>query len=291
MKLDQLQADLAVSPVIEFEPNDSQQTRASKLTQMETLAGISPPIDFEPNDSQQTRASKLNGMQSSGPPPVFPTGATHYWALNEPGADDVRVDSIGGLDLTPTGSPPQIAGPLDFGVSINGGGGAHYLASAVGPSLRTGGLWTFNFWTKAIGTLDAALFFRQGSTNADGALDSWLYAQSGSTNSNIRLSNGSGHTGTDLTMPSALFDGGWHMFTVRLGNVADTLDFYLDGSFFETHTNSKAVNASSLPVQIGQDSDTGGADAQGMADVATWSRALTDQEITDLYSGGTPLRP
>ncbi len=221
------------------------------------------------------------------PPPPFPTGATHYWALNE-ATGDPRVDSIAGLNLTPSGSPPQVAGPLDFGVSVNGSA-SRYLASASEPSLRTGGAWTFNLWSKAIGTLDSTTFLRQGSSNADASKDSNAIIEQGFEFSEIRLSDGSAHTENFITYPDAFFNGAWHMITFR--GELNNIDFFVDGIFVSANPNSRAVNATSLPVQLGLSTNPTTTNAQGLADFGTWSRALTDQEITDLYNGGTPLRP
>lgn len=287
-KLNQLQTDLAVSPLIDFEPNDSQQTRSEKLNELQTEAGISPVIDFQPNDSEQTRAAQLNSM-SGGGGSSFPAGATHYWTLNE--ASGARADSIGGLDFSVVGGVTQVSGPLDNAVEVNEGAGHHSLISSSIPSLRATGFWTFNFWQRFPGDPDNFDTISQGTGADDANIDVFIRANSNGSASRIGLDNGSGNVNTAFTYPVSAYDGNWHMVTFRLGTVADTVEIFLDGVSFFSDVNATAFNPGNNALAIGDQSGGEAGGAQDIADLGTWERALTDQEITDLFNGGVPLRP
>ncbi len=223
-------------------------------------------------------------------PPPFPTGATHYWALNE--ASGSRVDSIAGLDLDPTGSPAQVSGPLDFAVSINGSLSPRFLKSAAAPSLRGAGAWTLNFWTKSIGTLDSYNAITQLSSGSAANTDFAYYMAQGTGGSTaLRTSAGVSLTTTNTDLPNGVFDGQWHMVTLIFGNSPNSVDYYADGILAGNGTNATGPNAVSQPFNVGDLTITGLATEQGISDVGFWPRALTNQEITDLYNGGTPLRP
>jgi len=221
--------------------------------------------------------------------PTFPPGATHYWPLNEEAGP--CADIIGGADLTVSGATLHISGPLDFAAQVNGTGGAGRLVSAPQTSLRATAGWTINLWTKRIGTLDQKDCFSQYNNFTNAGADTQFFMASGSNQSGISLYDGTAATNTNLTIPSAAFDGQWHMLTIRFGDEPTILDLYLDGVFWGSAANARASNATDTAFYVGTFGNSGASDAQGMADIGVWSRALTDAEITQLYNGGTPLRP
>ncbi len=215
----------------------------------------------------------------------FPVGATHYWALNE--ASGTRSDSIGGLALSPADiDPSQIPGPLDFAVSVNGSvADVVSLISSAIPSIRAGGEWSINFWYNAT-TATADDSIAQGSN--DGTFDFVVDLYPGVDQSSLVLRDGiGGNTSSDFTAP---IDGSWHSITIRFSS--GQLDFFIDGVFVISRMNAVGPNSVNKSLNVGANYATGSVDsAIGISDYGVWNRALTDQEITTLYNGGTPLRP
>ncbi len=228
---------------------------------------------------------------SGGSPPLPPpfTDATHYWKCNE--ASGNLLDEISSLDLTVNGATQHISGPLDFALQVNGHGAAANAHSVPTPSIRSGGLWTVNFWTQKIGTLNQDDIFSQYNNFTNAGADTEFFMKSGVNSSGLSLYDGAASSNTNLTVPAGAFDGNWHMLTIRFGTTPNTLDFYLDGIAWGSATNSRSPNSTSTSIYFGQFNSSGAGTAQGIADVCIWPRAISDSEITMLYNGGTPIRP
>lgn len=86
-------------------------------------------------------------------------------------------------------------------------------------------------------------------------------------------------------------DDAWHSFAVTYDNSTTTLTVYIDGQLENTVTNFSTSIASNT-FYLGQDDDDleGGCAGCGrfeglIDDVGIWNRALTEEEVTGLYSG------
>lgn len=201
----------------------------------------------------------------------------HYWYLGE--ASGTRSDSIGTLHFsTVTGSPTQMAGK--YGNAVNCGSSSDWLATG---NYTTPAAFSISFWfngtmnenTKLISqTVDA------GDTN--GSFE--LYAAGSSQLGAVVGTNGGGF-GSGVTA-SGTYGAGWNLAVLTFDT--DTKPrISLNGSAFVVGSVVGAHSATASPIRINGRPPSGfQADIVKMDELAMWSRALTQDEVTSLYNGG-----
>lgn len=106
----------------------------------------------------------------------------------------------------------------------------------------------------------------------------------------------SGPTGSINLLPSSVTLDQWQHVVVR-GNGATTPNIYVDGVKYGTGGQAPASSGalvtypaqlSSWPLYLGRLANyTGFEWGGGLSHVAIWDSALTDAQISDLYTGGT----
>ena len=100
-----------------------------------------------------------------------------------------------------------------------------------------------------------------------------------------------GGTG-DIGGPPNVTDTEWH-HVVAISEAAVSTRLWVDGELVATGGAPNLTNNGAANLQIGGNPNAGGRDWDGdVDDVAMWSRALTDDEITSLYTkskAGIPL--
>jgi len=101
----------------------------------------------------------------------------------------------------------------------------------------------------------------------------------------------SGATGPLDTAPLSITTGVWHQLIVRRNEEA--FDLFFDNSILAEALNSTSIIASPNPLLIGKrnpEDPRGGFPVDGRLDeVAIWTRALSNEEISSLYNGGRGL--
>ncbi len=93
--------------------------------------------------------------------------------------------------------------------------------------------------------------------------------------------------GADITSTTSIVINTWSYVVYTL--TGGTVRFYINGSLDAT-TGSVTLNTSTVNCKIGRQPDFNGQYFRGLIEqVGIWSRALSQSEVTTLYSSGTGL--
>jgi hypothetical protein len=168
-------------------------------------------------------------------------------------------------------------------------GTTDYIEVADAPSLRLNNTdFTFSYWVKidTFTTPVTAFIIKRAIGNYNG----WLLVANGSFNNRLQLKTSQG-TDPSVESDSTLSEGVWH-HVVLVYNQSSTIDFYFDGILSSSHSSGGlSFNANCTAVmRFGHDTQTapGSYFLNGsMDDIGIWNRALTAQEISNLYSETT----
>lgn len=89
-----------------------------------------------------------------------------------------------------------------------------------------------------------------------------------------------------VNQTNTLSSGTWYHYVARYNLTNTTMTLFINGVYKGQNVTANGANASSSPtVHIG--AEVGGGYANGLVDeVAFWHRALSDDEIVELYNGG-----
>ena len=199
------------------------------------------------------------------------TSLVSYWAMEGSSGDFFGTNY--GTDTSVTYGTSY--GKINQGANFGGSSGAITLSSY--PTTGTGNFSTFA-WVKTT------------ITGARQTIASWGKGNSGTNTGTYLFINPSNKLEFDLSNvagPSSaatITDGNWHL--VGVVNSGGTVQLYVDGSASGSSVsmspNITALNGSF----IGRDID-GGHYLNGYLDeVGIWSKALSTNEISDLYNGG-----
>lgn len=202
-------------------------------------------------------------------------GAAHAWRLS--GGN--YADSVGGLDLSATGTVGSAAGPGGAGTAaeFNGTGSTSYLSASdagfpSGSAARSVGGWFL-------------------LTSIDGAYHvPFSYGTSSSLMAHFILGLPTGEFTTDLYAagsgsPTPAVAGTWYHVASTYG--AGTLALYIDGSLVDF--DSLTANTTPSVVSVGR-SPNGDAGFRGAAcDVVFAAVAWDAAAVTALYNGGSRL--
>jgi len=202
-----------------------------------------------------------------------------YWNLNE--ASGNFADSVG--------SNTGVATSCLYGSSYAklGTGGAGFngtTSKIIGSSITVPNTATINFWfkTSQSGVSYPRLFgFTQGTTDPG-------FGVSLSNNTIYGQLADSGDNEIDVNSLSNFNDGNWHMATITrytVTNPGDSIQLYIDGVSQGTTTKSGGFSGNfnnyTLTMGIANQYYSGNIDECGY-----WSRALSSQEIQQLYNFG-----
>lgn len=144
--------------------------------------------------------------------------------------------------------------------------------------------YTVTAWVKTTAT-DTALMTIYGAYNGGGIYafyrgsdDTWYTGWVGSGGQNI---SGAVHS---------INDGNWH-FVVSRRTATDTIELWIDNNLIATKTGiTSTTSAQPADFEIGSLTSVAGREWDGDIDeVAIWGRALTDDDISDLYNSGSGL--
>ncbi len=228
----------------------------------------------------------IEDRSGGGPPgPVFPVGATHYWPANALGTSS---DLIGGVDLVAGAGVTLETGALDNALGVNNAVANWFAVSSSDmPSLFSDTGSTFSWWEKASGDPDGnnSLAQRTGGTRA---ID-WEPDAGASTF--LSYNDDGGVANFNVGTLTQVSDGQWHNYLVTRATDNSTMRLYIDAVFILDTVPTKGTITTATPLYVGQNGGGNPGAPVSVSDIATWSRPLTDEEITTLYNGGTPLRP
>jgi len=206
-----------------------------------------------------------------------------YWALN---ADSSIPDRTNRYDGTNSGADYTTSGPIS---------GAYSFVSSNSDYIDVGNIpiagasedFAIAFWIKATASSGTEYIFKQGEESTG----RWIgcFSNDGTQLLNFVADDGStaeivGDAGSNIR------DGTWHHIVFQRSG--STLYTYLDGN--ATPDDTEAANANSCyeasNMDIGRRSSAANAYFNGdIADYGVWNRALTTDEISDLYAAGNGL--
>lgn len=167
-------------------------------------------------------------------------------------------------------------------------GTTDYIEVADTPALRLNATdFTFSFWVN-ISTYNAssatAFIVKRAAGNASG----WLLVANDFYSNTIELKTSAGQD-PNIRSDSTIAENGWHHVAV-VYHQSSTLDFYIDGILSSIHSSGGLYfnpNTNSV-MRFGHDTSIppGNYFINGMMDdIGIWNRALTPQEILNLFTG------
>lgn len=218
------------------------------------------------------------------------TNLISWYQLESDGADALGTNNLG----TNTNNLFDAAyGKIGNGVYVNSNDSNHSVlndASATSINFGTGN-FSLSVW-----------FNRQGAGHAD-AFQPPILVLTGATNYarayiclngttgavNTQFYDGS--NGRNADYAAGITTAGWHHAV--LTRSGGTITLYLDGSLVASDTGSfgtpSSANMNMTQIFIGSDNDVTD-EFQGYVDLAgIWSRAITSDEVTELYNSGAGL--
>lgn len=204
--------------------------------------------------------ARLKKPTASGP--SFPSsGLVHYYAMEEVDFD-TRDDSVGTQHLEDGGSCwVRVAGKRNFGAQ--GSGCGDLLTTAMGFSLGT--TWTIAGWFKFADIGDS-----QGLADQ----------LSGSLTIGVSDSGGPNAFAPDpVFCPDNIPFNTFGLIVVTYAS--GTLKVSANGGTFES-----GATTFTNPSDVFRVGDAGGGHPIFVDELGIWNRALTQQEVTDLYNGG-----
>jgi len=231
--------------------------------------------------------------------PTLRSGLVAYWPLNESAAsgDVTAVDNSGrGNDLTSNNTVPSIAGKVNNARQFTAAN-TEWLSITSRADVQFGnGNWSMSWWMFPQAT--ATGFQHVMGKDESGGREVSFRVQFDSVGTANRVDINIFHTdGTFITATApanrsnASFINQWWHYT--LVNNAGAVTLYENGTSVATATRAggKSFSATSTQFNIGRRSFSGFLEYfTGYIDeVAKWSRALSEAEVTALYNAGSGI--
>lgn len=212
------------------------------------------------------------------------TGLVGYWNFDE-GSGTTAADSSGNNNTgTLVNGPTWVAGKIGSGaLSFDGASGYLNVANSTGLTLDE---FTVSAWVKTSNLATAYIISKDTSTCIS-YRNFWKFGLGYNTylRSAVTMGNGSVANFQWTTDNSAnnVGDGQWHLVTAVF-TPGVSVKMYKDGNLIDTDTTTITgpFGVSTNPVKIGLCGNSGYFNGS-LDDIRVYNRALTDQEITDLY--------
>lgn len=213
-----------------------------------------------------------------------------YWKMNETsdGSGAVtRVDSTAnGNDLTDNNTTASGTGHLSNGADLERSN-SESLSRADNASLSITGSESVSMWVKPEGTLESVFVSKAVGSGNRGF--QWLLASATSIEA-VVSSTGSNESGGSFTISSISTVAFTHLVLVY-DATAGTMDLYVNGTAHGTPltglVNSQHDNANAF--YVGSTAGTSRFFDGIIDEVGVWSRALTEEEVEELYNSGDGL--
>jgi len=182
-----------------------------------------------------------------------------------------------------------VAGKINGARYLPGGAGGSVSVPFASSTSAISGLseFTNSFWVNTSsaggwGTTYVVTGKHVGSSNGE-----WFVAFTGSNTLRFAVINAAySRVNFDVTLPTNLANGNWHLLTFTYSSSASTMAVYEDGAFVASTTQTGTMESvPSQPLTIGCQYPTGGADFTGDLDeYRLYNRALSPAEISQLYT-------
>jgi hypothetical protein len=144
--------------------------------------------------------------------------------------------------------------------------------------LTSSNILTFNFWTKSISSNFPYIQKYQESNTSNS--NYFIGSSAPSINNSIRVT-ANGQNSIDF---NAVLDQ-WINITVIYNGLTNSASFYLNGQFISTNNITFSNQVSTKSLIFGEKPNSFYPTPNGnLDDIGIWNRALTPQEITDLYN-------
>jgi len=195
----------------------------------------------------------------------------------------------GGATLGPRYKSGVIGAAATFTNTSNAGPPNDWAISLGSLEWIYAGSFSFSFWERSASTGDGAILGNKDWTS--GANVGWVISTLDPKNVNW---NAVGGTRRDIGLNPPFTDGNWHLVTVTFNRAANQVLSYVDGVAVSTSdispSGSASFNAgfSTLVGSSGNGTYSGYADVD---DLGMWTRALTAQEVSGIYTAGLNHQP
>lgn len=195
-----------------------------------------------------------------------------YYKLNE--TSGTMIDWVGNANMTNSGMNQNSAGKIGAGVNGAGNGDDATTAATLGLSN------------------DMSICLWYNSTQANGFLAG---EHAGGTTGNwaVILGHGGGYfkcgnsDNIESKSDSATNDGAWHFSCCVFDDGNDNVSVYVDGVIDGSMAEPDTLQSGAHVFRIGDEASGAFGFEGNMDEVAVWDRALTANEINDLYDSGT----
>lgn len=215
------------------------------------------------------------------------TSLVAYYKLSD------NTDATGGTSLTATGSPSYSAGKIGNAVDFGSANTTKnlYRTPAILSYNDLGTAWTFNYWFKI--TTGSVFQYLTRFILHNGANERNVTFELTTGNlPEVSAFDGSVHV---VQSPTALSTGTWYMFTARYSS--GVMYLYINGvqKASVSFSWSGYARTAYSNFSIGAEQLTAGGSLavpfSGLIDeYGVWGRALTTDEITELYNSGNGLQ-
>jgi len=233
----------------------------------------------------------------AGAPTFDLTGLQAYYKFNEASGDIINVASspIANSDLVVTGATFGVTGIIGDAVSLDGVNDALVASNAAAGAFNfihnLADDFSMNFWMKLTDRTQTTTYLT--GTGAFGGTQIGMDLWYSNRTFNYEIKEG---VGKIIDIAAATFypdDANFHMITLRFDpNVTtDSAKLTLDGDTGGQTTGNKSGTATNSnhdqDFRIGEEAGT--FTDLDVDETSMWSRLLTDQEISDLFNGGSGL--
>lgn len=211
------------------------------------------------------------------------TDLVAWWSMDE--ASGNRADShSGGHTLTDTGSVGSATAKQSNGADFEESS-SHYLDLSDGSPFDFGDAdFTFAFWFNPESTSGTDYIIDHFDNSSEG----FFIATTAAGNINFRVY--SSGLQVNFTHATSLSNGTWYFVVVYHDSTSNEVGVSLDNGSFLTASCAVGPGDPATNFRIGSRRDNAVNELDGILDeVASWSRLLTSDEITELFNSGSAI--
>lgn len=201
-----------------------------------------------------------------------------YWSMDE-ASGQIRIDSHGANDLANNGT-------VGVGTGINNNGAtswseSNFLSVADDNNMDATGAFSISLWIKSSAWTANSMAIMGKEATGNGWV---LYLQSNGGAPVFQVNQATNHIATS----SLSTDTQYHLVISCDGT---DLTFYLNGSVDTAAQTFTAATASAAALNFGKrQTEARPLNSNAIVDeVAFWNRAITSDEVTEIYNSGTGL--
>jgi hypothetical protein len=218
-------------------------------------------------------------------------GLVAYYKLDESsvGSDPVtRNDSwVNALHLTDNGTTTHATGVIGNAADLEASD-SNYLESAADPAaLDITDKLTVAAWFRAESGSGTIRYIASKYSTTSNQRGYAIYIGSGNEFTGVVSTNGTATKTVAATTFGPLSLNTWYHGVFVVDSTAGTLDVYVNGTLSNSDTFSNGINNSSAPFKIGGHTSTSSLFDGRVDEVLIYDRALTSDEVAQLYNGGS----